>query len=223
MSETPADPAPTYDKYPVVGDASVLRRVFALLIDLICIGLLYMVLAVPIWSLVPERLTFPIGIAETQVLAEESFEEEDETVTVREIQVDYFSLKGQLDSCRFRVTTRETLGEYVTWTRTSREPLAPCTYLDRFDFGTWLLVLLLLFYAPLMEASHMHATVGKLTLALRVHCKDGRELRFPRAFLRNLAEILCIASAGIGYLIALFTTRRQALHDLLTGTVVVER
>ena len=34
MSETPPGPAPTYDKYPVVGDASVMRRAFALLIDL---------------------------------------------------------------------------------------------------------------------------------------------------------------------------------------------
>ena len=74
-----------------------------------------------------------------------------------------------------------------------------------------------------MEGSSLHATVGKLALALQVQRKDGSEVGYVRAFLRNLAEALCILSFALGYLAALFTTRRQALHDLLTGTVVVER
>jgi hypothetical protein len=160
---------------------------------------------------------------ESRVLGKETFMDGDTRITIQEIQVDYFSLKQQLDSCRFEVPTRETPGEFLTWTTSEREPLEPCAYLARFDYGLWFEVLILLFYAPLMESSRLHATVGKLALALQVQRKDGSELGFARAFLRNLAEALCILSLTLGYLIALFTTRRQALHDLLLGTVVVER
>jgi len=214
---------PSYDKYPVVGDASVVRRVFAFVIDAIFLFVAYLTITVPAWSLAPDWLAFPINIAETQVLREDSVIDQDATVTVREIQVDYFSLSEQLDSCRFEVTTRQTPGRFFTSTETRREPLAPCAYLARFDFGLWFEILMVLFYAPLLEGSRPHATVGKMALALQVRRKDGGEVGFARAFARNVAEALCLLTVGLGYLVALFTTRRQALHDLLTGTVVVER
>jgi uncharacterized RDD family membrane protein YckC len=213
----------SYTKYPVVDDASVVRRAFALFIDAIFLFLLYMMVAIPAWSLAPSWLAYPVNIMESRVLGEEVFADGDTRITIQEIQVDYFSLKQQLDSCRFEVTTRETPGESITWWSSDREPLEPCAYLARFDYGLWFEALLVLFYAPLMESSRLHATVGKLALALQVQRKDGSELGFARAFLRNLAEALCILSLTLGYLIALFTTRRQALHDLLAGTVVVER
>lgn len=213
----------SYSKYPVVGDASVVRRAFALFIDALFLFLAYMMIAIPAWSLAPGWLAYPVDITETRLLGEEVYADGAETVTVQEIQVDYFSLKRQLDSCRFAVTTREAPGAMFIRTTTEREALEPCAYLERFDFGLWFEVLLLLFYAPIMEGSRLHATVGKLALALQVQRKDGSEVGFARAFLRNVAEALCILSLGLGYLAALFTTRRQALHDLVAGTVVVER
>lgn len=213
----------SYNKYPVVGDASVVRRAFAFFIDAVFLFLAYMMIAIPAWSLAPGWLAYPVDITETSVLGEEVYADGETTVTVQEVQVDYYSLKRQLDSCRFAVTTRETPGESFTWTTTEREALAPCAYLDRFDYGFSFEVLLLLLYAPLMEGSRLHATVGKLALALQVQRKDGSEVGFLRAFGRNLAEALCLLSLTLGYWVALFTTRRQALHDLLTGTVVVER
>ena len=219
-----SDGAPaSHSKYPVVGDASVVRRAFALFIDALILFVGYMMIAIPAWSLAPGWLAFPVDITESQVLGEETFVDGGTSVTVQEIQIDYFSLKQQLDSCRFEVTTRATPGNLVTWTTTHREPIEPCDYLARFDYGFWFEVLILLFYAPLMEGSRLHATVGKLALALQVQRKDGSEVGFARAFLRNLAEALCLLSLTLGYFMALFTTRRQALHDLLTGTVVVER
>ncbi len=213
----------SHSKYPVVGDASVVRRAFALFIDAIFLFLAYMMIAIPAWSLAPGWLAYPVDITETRLLGEEVYVDGETTVTIRELQIDYFSLKRQLDSCRFAVTIRETPGAFFTRTSTEREALAPCAYLERFDYGFWFEILILLFYAPLMEGSRLHATVGKLALALQVKRKDGGEVGFARAFARNLAEALCILSIGIGYLVALFTTRRQALHDLVTGTVVIER
>jgi hypothetical protein len=43
----------SYSKYPVVGDASVVRRAFALFIDAIFLFLAYMMIAIPAWSLAP--------------------------------------------------------------------------------------------------------------------------------------------------------------------------
>ena len=213
----------SYSKYPVVGDASVVRRAFALLIDGVCLFLAYMMIAIPAWSLAPGWLAYPVDITETRLLGEEAYRDGETTVTVQEVHVDYYSLKRQLDSCRFVVTTRTAPGATFIQTTTEREALEPCAYLARFDYGFWFELLLLLFYAPLMEGSRLHATVGKLALALQVQRKDGTEVGFIRAFLRNLAEALCLLSFALGYLVALFTTRRQALHDLLTDTVVVER
>ncbi len=213
----------SYSKYPAVGDASVVRRAFALLIDGIFLFVAYMMITIPAWSLAPGWLVFPINITESRVLGADSFVDGETSITIQEIQVDYFSLKQRLDSCRFEVTTRETPSESLTWSTSDREPLEPCAYLARFDYGLWFEILILLFYAPLMESSRLHATVGKLALALQVRRKDGGDVVFTRAFLRNLAESLCVLSLTLGYLIALFTTRRQALHDLLLGTVVVER
>ena len=220
MSEVPP---PSYDKYPVVGDASVVRRVFAFVIDAILLFVAYLMITVPAWALAPDWLAFPINIAETQILREDSVVDQDTTTTVREVQVDYFSLSQRLDSCRFEITTRQTPSRFFTWTETRREPLAVCAYLDRFDFGLWVEILMVLLYAPLLEGGRPHATVGKMALALQVRRKNGGEVGFARAFARNVAEALCLLTFGLGYLIALFTARRQALHDLLAGTVVMER
>lgn len=223
MTEETEGAKASHSKYPVVGDASVVRRAFALFIDAVVLFLAYMMIAIPAWSLAPSWLAYPVDITETQILGEEAYTDGDTEVTVREMQVDYYSLKQQLDSCRFVVTTRESPGSIFTRYSSEREALEPCAYLDRFDYGFWFEILLLLFYAPVMEASRLHATVGKLALALQVQRKDGGEVGFLRVFVRNLAEVLCLLSLTLGYWLALFTTRRQALHDLISGTVVVER
>lgn len=56
---------------------------------------------------------------------------------------------------------------------------------------------------------------------LQVRTVNMERVSFLRAFMRNLAEILCVLTLLLGYLAALFTMRRQALHDLLTTTIVV--
>ncbi len=214
---------PSYTKYPVVGDASMLRRVFALVFDVALLLVFHIMVSIPLWSLAPDRLAFPINIAETDILDEQTTVNRDAMITVQTVSITYFSLTQELDTCRFLVIVIEEGDGASRTTSREREPLEPCAYLERFDFGTWLMLALVLFYAPLMEGSRLHATVGKLALAIRVQRKNGREVTFGRAFARNLAEVLCLATLSGGYLIALFTTRRQALHDLLTKTVVVER
>jgi len=78
-------------------------------------------------------------------------------------------------------------------------------------------------YRPLCEGSTWQATVGKRLLGLRVARADGGDLNFWQALLRQLARLACELTLGIGYLVALWTRRRQGLHDIIAGTVVVRR
>ena len=63
---------------------------------------------------------------------------------------------------------------------------------------------------------------GKALVGLRVAGANGERMTIPRALARNLAKVLSLATAFIGFLMVLWTKRRQALHDMLTECVVVD-
>lgn len=75
-------------------------------------------------------------------------------------------------------------------------------------------------YEALMTSSEKQATVGKLALGLRVTDLNGNRISFGRATGRHFAKYLSQIILMIGYLIQPFTERKQALHDILAGTVV---
>lgn len=88
----------------------------------------------------------------------------------------------------------------------------------------WLLIVLAGYgYFVAFEASSWQATPGKRLLGLRVVRVDGRRPSAATALGRNLARTLCGLTLGLGYLSIVWTRRKQGLHDLLVGTVVVRR
>jgi uncharacterized RDD family membrane protein YckC len=207
---------------PRLQDASFLKRAFALAIDAVVLALAFVALSMLVWFAAPDLFTFPIQITESVVLDEEVSVEGEATVRTQTLRVTYFGSEDALGTCDFRVVITETPDGDATRASWTKELAGPCPYLERVDLGTLMKLLLFLVYAPVMEG-RWQATVGKLMLGLRVRRVHGGHVTFPRAFARNLAEVLCILTLGLGYLIALFTKRRQALHDLLSGTVVVSR
>ena len=78
-------------------------------------------------------------------------------------------------------------------------------------------------YFSIMEASKYQATVGKLALGLVVTDMNGNKLSIGKAIVRNLCRILSGSFMAIGYIIAGFTEKKQALHDLIAGTLVVKK
>lgn len=76
-------------------------------------------------------------------------------------------------------------------------------------------------YFTLLEGGARQASLGKRALGLKVTDLAGRRISWTRAFARQLLKLLGLTLSGFGYLIALLTARRQALHDLLCGTLVV--
>jgi uncharacterized RDD family membrane protein YckC len=75
-------------------------------------------------------------------------------------------------------------------------------------------------YYALMESSVRQATLGKLALGLRVTDGAGRPITFGRATGRHFAKYLSALTLGIGYMMAGWTQRKQALHDLVADTLV---
>ena len=94
---------------------------------------------------------------------------------------------------------------------------------DYNSLGMVIGVLLWWLYFALLESSRLQATLGKLALAIKVTTLDGRRIGFWRATLRTIAKYLSAAILLIGFIMAGLTRRRQALHDLLAGTLVVDR
>lgn len=76
-------------------------------------------------------------------------------------------------------------------------------------------------YYVLTESSGLQGTVGKRCLRMRVTDLDGRRIRLGRALRRYLARLLSAVPWQIGFIMAAFTPEKQALHDVLAGTLVV--
>jgi uncharacterized RDD family membrane protein YckC len=79
--------------------------------------------------------------------------------------------------------------------------------------GNWI-------YEAAMESSSKQATVGKMALGLKVTDLEGRRISFGRATGRHFAKLISGMIFLIGYIMAGFTQRKQALHDMIAGTLV---
>jgi uncharacterized RDD family membrane protein YckC len=76
-------------------------------------------------------------------------------------------------------------------------------------------------YFAIMESSPAQATVGKIALGIKVTDGGGGPISFRRAAARYALKALSTLTFGIGWLLVLVTPHKQALHDLLAGTLVV--
>jgi uncharacterized RDD family membrane protein YckC len=77
-----------------------------------------------------------------------------------------------------------------------------------------------LFYG-LLESSASQATPGKMMLGLRVTDLAGNRISFGKATGRFFGKLISGLILGIGYLLAGFTEKKQALHDSMAGCLVV--
>lgn len=79
-------------------------------------------------------------------------------------------------------------------------------------------------YFGLLEGSTLQASLGKLAFGLKVTDLDGNRLLPGRAMVRGLFKVVLMAiTAFLSFLPAAFTARRQALHDIVSGSTVLIR
>jgi uncharacterized RDD family membrane protein YckC len=90
-------------------------------------------------------------------------------------------------------------------------------------FGVVSLALTWLYHA-LMESSEWQATVGKRAVGIIVTDAEGRRVSFARASGRHFAKIVSnLIPLEIGYIMAGFTQKKQALHDMLADCLILRR
>ncbi len=78
-------------------------------------------------------------------------------------------------------------------------------------------------YYAIQESSPKQATVGKRAVGIVVTDLNGNRLTFEKATGRYFAKYLSTMTLGFGYIMAAFTEKKQALHDLVAGTLVVNK
>lgn len=76
-------------------------------------------------------------------------------------------------------------------------------------------------YFTIMEAGDKSATYGKRWFGLKVVDLEGNRISRGRAFGRWISHFLSYITLYLGFLIQPFTKKRQALHDMTSGTIVV--
>jgi uncharacterized RDD family membrane protein YckC len=76
-------------------------------------------------------------------------------------------------------------------------------------------------YFALFESGRWQATLGKKLLGLRVTGLDGDKIGFGRATGRYFGKMISQLILYVGFLMAGWTERKQALHDMIAGTLVV--
>jgi len=81
--------------------------------------------------------------------------------------------------------------------------------------GPWL-------YEGFMMSSEWQATVGKRVMSIVVTDLEGGRISFGRATGRHFAKYLSAFLLGVGFVMAAFTSKKQALHDIIAETLVVK-
>ncbi|MEM9085842.1 MAG: RDD family protein [Pseudomonadota bacterium] len=89
------------------------------------------------------------------------------------------------------------------------------------DFSDFFGLIIGVGYFVGMEGSTKQATFGKMAMGLIVTDQQGGRISYARATGRYFGKILSGVILLIGYIMVAFTQRKQGLHDLLAGTLVV--
>ncbi len=88
---------------------------------------------------------------------------------------------------------------------------------------SWIWLILYLLYYPLMESSKKQGTLGKIAMGIKVTDMQGRRIFFGRATDRYFAKCISVLTLMIGYFMAGFTKKKQALHDIIANCLVIKK
>ena len=87
-------------------------------------------------------------------------------------------------------------------------------------YGLFLLALKPIYWA-VCESSKWQATIGKKCMKIKVVQENGEKLSFWRALARGYARFISIGILYLGMFLPYFSTRKQALHDKISKTLVI--
>lgn len=77
-------------------------------------------------------------------------------------------------------------------------------------------------YYALFESSNMQASPGKKIAGMMVSGFTGTRISFDRATLRHFCKMISAVICFIGFFMISFTGKKQGLHDIIAGCVVLK-
>lgn len=215
-------------------DAGFWVRALAFFIDffivITTVSLLFLALAAAVPSvgrMVTLSTPFGIGTIE-RTLESKSTESKDAAgnkVTNTEAIIERVVLDRWI--YRYRVGDKATEYDGDTYVTTARLSLSwqidPVTGepIETTEVDHIILVVLMLYWT-LADASRYRGSLGKRLLGLSVVDAKGKRLTLASAAGRNLLKIVSTIPALIGFMMAGWTRRKQALHDMIVGAYVVK-
>jgi uncharacterized RDD family membrane protein YckC len=89
----------------------------------------------------------------------------------------------------------------------------------------WIAFVVLAFwpYFACFESSKWQATPGKAAFGLLVSDEQGNRISFARATARTFGKLLSALLLCFGFVMAAFTGKKQALHDLMSACLVLRK
>tara|TARA_B100000945_G_C19980924_1_gene412080 strand:+ start:67 stop:516 length:450 start_codon:yes stop_codon:yes gene_type:complete len=78
-------------------------------------------------------------------------------------------------------------------------------------------------YSAVFESSNFMATPGKMALGIVVTDYQNQKISFAQASGRHFGKIISGIIIGIGFIMAAFTEKKQGLHDIMSGTLIVNK
>ena len=78
-------------------------------------------------------------------------------------------------------------------------------------------------YFSLMESSPTQGTLGKMALGIKVTDLEGNQVGFGKATGRYFGKIISTLILLMGFIMVAFTEKKQGLHDMMAGCLVVNK
>lgn len=78
-------------------------------------------------------------------------------------------------------------------------------------------------YYAIMESSTPQGTLGKMAVGIKVTDMQGNRITFARATGRFFGKIISKMILYVGFIMAGFTEKKQALHDIMADCLVVRK
>ena len=76
-------------------------------------------------------------------------------------------------------------------------------------------------YCPVMDSSKTQGTFGKMLMGIKVTDLQRRRISFDKATQRHSSKFFSYLTLGIGFILASFNKRKRALHDIISGCLVI--
>ncbi len=94
--------------------------------------------------------------------------------------------------------------------------------MDSLNIYVLLIVLKNVIYYLIPEAFFNGASFGKMLLSIRISNQDESKVSVLKLILRLTIKVLTGLFIPL-YLVGFITSKKQAIHDLITGTVVINK